>query len=129
MAEGVFPGLPGDRPLPELLGVLAVLVLLVSAILSLSRVRTALRASFCALGVLLLVVATISARNIGEWGWLKHELNAYDAYVREYEALDGVIDSQQKARALYHRDERTFTFGDQEPKVEFVYLWWHNPIE
>lgn len=142
----MFPGLPGDPPGPETIGMLtlpALAVCLVVACVRWSSVRRARRpgpdpmlrflAAFSMILVAALIAAgwAIRARNYGRWGDLKRELIALTAAVRTYEAVHGTIDTEAEVDQFYRADParhvRTFSFTANGPEVAIVYRWWARP--
>ena len=136
LTKAMFPGLPGDPPIPEtgiflsFLGASISLVLYLGGIVGRSATvrRLGLRALLffvCFAGT---CAVPIGARNFGRWSDLKIELRKYGELASEYEQEFGRITNDVEAERFYHQHPpRWFSFGSGRPRAKIVYLWWHEP--
>jgi hypothetical protein len=132
----MFPGLPGDPPLPETGFFLSLVFASAFApfyVAGAAKPSIKLRrAATRAIAVFAVLAATcavpIGARNVGRWADLKAELRQYGQVATEYEKEFGRITTRADAERFYQQHPpKSFSFGDAGPRVEIVYLWWHNP--
>ena len=143
------PELPGDPPWEEMLlflaqgllafwGCVGAIALIRARILRRSpRASRTVRAALLFSGLSLLSMAyprlMIRERNFGRWADLKRDLRMIEEDARHYIALNGPIDTEDKA-ADFHMLERmrgrnlSFTFGPGLPHVDIVYRWWWQRV-
>jgi hypothetical protein len=147
--DPIFPSLPGDPPVPETLSYLALVALgfwTLVACAGLARARfgrvrrsalsswTVRISIFCALAAVVTIASAalvVRERNFGRWADLKRELIAFRQSVRSYEAVHGVIHTQEQVKSFYaadpERHARTFSFTQRGPEVHLVYRIWVDP--